>query len=141
MKVRLGFVSNSSSTSFCIYGAYFGDIVEPVKNFLKDKTKNEIRQILSDQYIECEEEDFLDLDDLLSNIEFSDLAELLMSTIKDLTCYECYETNEFWAGLGIESMDDNETKKQFQDRVEKLIKETFSDEDIEASWYEECWMG
>jgi len=35
MKLRQGFVSNSSTTSFCIYGAYFSD-----DSKLKDKNFN-----------------------------------------------------------------------------------------------------
>lgn len=39
MKIRNGFVSNSSTTSFCIYGAEIGDFDNPIKIFqrLKDR--------------------------------------------------------------------------------------------------------
>jgi hypothetical protein len=34
VKIRLGFVSNSSSCSFCIYGKYFDDLeIEEIYNF------------------------------------------------------------------------------------------------------------
>lgn len=41
MKIRLGFVSNSSSTSFCIFGLYVGDNVEV--EALKLVKDNELR--------------------------------------------------------------------------------------------------
>ena len=41
MKIRNGFVSNSSSSSFCIYGTYieFDDLMEKIKemNFLSEE--------------------------------------------------------------------------------------------------------
>ncbi len=77
MKVRHGFVSNSSTTSFLIYGA----------------------QIPTDK----EEE-----------------AKLLgLSTYSG----DCYSDDEFFAGLSWDCVGDDETGKQFKERVEALIKQ------------------
>uniref|UniRef100_A0A6M3Y5S7 Uncharacterized protein n=1 Tax=viral metagenome TaxID=1070528 RepID=A0A6M3Y5S7_9ZZZZ len=37
MKIRIGFVSNSSNTSFCIYGKYFDDLSNELKELIESK--------------------------------------------------------------------------------------------------------
>lgn len=141
MKIRQGFISNSSSSSFCIYGTYTDDINAIVRTFLEEKSSEELEEILSDNCIDVDDLDEEDaIDNILDNLDFSELAEILSSTIKNLECHSCYDSNETWIGLGIHSMDDDETKKQFQNRVEQLIKDELKQENLQFNWYEESWM-
>ena len=90
MKIREGFVSNSSSTSFSIYGA----IVEK----------------------EAEEKTFLDY------------------FYGDPNAYD----RSTYIGLEYSSMSDDETKKQFKEKIEVEVKRLYGDT-IQCGSYEESY--
>lgn len=120
MKVRKGFVSNSSTSSFCIYGiqadsemlAKAVKILDPESELVEDGGYGE--------YVTSEWE-----------------AGDVVSNKTNLEYHQAYcEYNYFgrsWSGIG-----DDETGKQFKDSVEKEIKSLFG-EDVKCFTIEEAW--
>ncbi len=110
MKVRSGFVSNSSSSSFCIYGAEIDscDFEEKIKKLNPE---------LADE--EC----------------IYELTESLDTTL-DIHTPSDYDT--IYIGRSWSSIGDDETGKQLKENVEKEIKKLFG-EDIKCSTQEEAY--
>lgn len=102
MKVRFGFVSNSSSTSFSIYGARI-----PMEEFCKVANINiEDRDAMYDEF-ECCSSSALDKHGL-ETVGWSEYSNV-------------------YVGASWENMKMDETRKQFQDRVEKAVKALFGE--------------
>ena len=97
MKMRNGFVSNSSSSSFCIYGA-------------------EVTVTLT------EEEETADKDGDALDTKMEELRNKI-DKMKTLEYHEDFDNNSFYIGRSWSSIGDNETGKQFKDNVAKKIKE------------------
>jgi hypothetical protein len=96
MKLRQGFVSNSSSTSFSIYGTELSD--------------GKLRSLLLGG---PEDEEFED---------DGNIYELLES-ISNLETYQDYDNGSVYLGLSWDSIKDNETGKEFKERVQDIIRE------------------
>jgi hypothetical protein len=130
MKIRLGFVSNSSSSSFCIYGTTinttdfirglienFGDIPE-IKIQIEE---NELSKKISNT-----EDDYFHID--YEEMEFVDeVLDILARKDINPNCYRKYQMNydtksEITIGRSYLDIDDNETGKEFKEKVEKFIK-------------------
>ena len=117
MKTRNGLVSNSSTTSFCIYGAQLEyDKIEKLKKFLA----------IGDE-----------------DIRNGELAEKFNyeSPTKDL-CIEltsAFDGEQLYAGRSWSCIGDDETGKQFKDSVEKAI-ESIIGEKIKCGTHNEAWM-
>jgi hypothetical protein len=109
MKIRDGFVSNSSTTSFCIYGAYF--YTEEAQKF----------------YPELTEDDDVDgfLDDKLYNV---DELELIGDPYDD----------GYWVGISWPNIKDDETGAQFKQRVKETLEKN-GIKDVELGTHEEAW--
>ena len=114
MKVRNGFVSNSSSSSFCIYGAYmdFDEMIEKIKE----------SNLIPEEELERLEEDD----------EWYELGELLEEKL-GLSTYHSEDC--FWIGREWSSIDDEETGRQFKDGVKTKLEEAFGS--IECDTHEE----
>ena len=119
MKVRNGFVSNSSSSSFCIYGVSFDldEMLEKVRatNFL---TEDELKEI--EQYQEDDE-----------TYEITELIERKLN----LSLYR-NEDNSVWIGNSWSNVGDDETGREFKNKIETELLEVFGP-DIDFDTYEE----
>ena len=114
MKVRAGFVSNSSSSSFCIYGT--------------SMELNEIREKIKESNLIPQEK----LDRMEEEDEWYELGEILEEKL-GLSTYQ--SEDYFWIGREWSNIDDEETGRQFKEGVEKKIEDVFGPTD--CSTYEE----
>lgn len=103
MKVRTGFVSNSSSSSFAIWGASFDtdELLEVIKN-----------QLTEEQYEMIKEQD-----EALENVW----------SVNGLEMYEDYEGQRVYIGRSWSDIDDDQTGKQFKNYVQKKIEKAIGE--------------
>ena len=95
MKIRIGFVSNSSSSSFCLFGVFVGDSNKSYDEACKLVEGNEL----------CVEN----------------------------ACDEC--DNSVYVGLPPEKMKEDETLREFRERIKsQLAKNGLDCKDEEISW-------
>lgn len=118
MKIRNGFVSNSSSSSFLIYGIY-GSYA------LQENVKELLQKELGEDFDEY-------------NVEFYDVQRLLSD--KDLECISDWNTGyDNYYGIEWDNVKDDETGKQFKDRVKNALKKVFVVNDDDFGTYSEAW--
>lgn len=100
MKIRKGFVSNSSTTSFCIYGKHFCDYdvkekIKEVNEKLKEAKISVYESPYDDIYVG---RDFCLIDDSETGLEFKKSTEKTMKKIfgDDIECTTI--TEGWWDG-------------------------------------------
>ena len=119
MKTRNGLVSNSSSSSFLIYGAEItDDMKEKIKKLLTPKENAED-------------------DDSDSHYELSKAFEYGTTKFGVDYIVGCGGDSAY-LGLSWGSVGDDETGKQFKDKIEKAI-ESIIGEKIKCSTHDEAW--
>lgn len=127
MKVRQGFISNSSTTSFCIYGACIdeSEFVEKVKKFYANNTKiakmiksYDAEQEGCEDGEECEESNDTDYFDMY------ELSEAVMK-VSNLDITIDGENSSVWVGRQWQSIGGDETGNQFKKDVEFKLKDIF----------------
>ena len=111
MKLRSGFVSNSSSSSFCIYGTFMelDELIEKVKanGWLTDEELEEME----------ENEDWYELEEKLN--EKTDL--------------EVYASeDQFWIGKSWSNIGDDETGGEFKESVKTELGKVFGEVDCQT---------
>lgn len=115
MKIRQGFVSNSSSSSFCIYGAELQD--EDIKKFLPEKLQNS-----SDDKYEWVEEAYE------LGVEWWSVASKIEDALGEgFSCFHDYEEADFYVGRELKSLKDDETGADFKASVDERLTEVFGD--------------
>ena len=120
MKVRNGFVSNSSTSSFCIYGASI------------NSTKAE--EIINRLKIDRDKYKGYDPNDVTETLEgyVSDKSNLDVENPPSEYDYGLY------IGLSWDKMKDDETLAEFKSRIESEIKEVINEE-LKCSICSEAW--
>ena len=118
MKIRNGFVSNSSTSSFLIYG-----IVEyPYE--LEEKFKG--KGIIQNKEYEDNYEWFEEIEKMFSEKNLNLDIEMI------------YDGEQISIGKSWDSIKDNQTGKEFKDEIEKSIKELlgekYSSDTHEGAW-------
>jgi hypothetical protein len=125
MKIRQGFVSNSSASSFCIYGAHFSDINEAVE--LISEIGGDI--MLVDQAKALLGGDEGDPNDLLE--QWADK--------EDLSFIRGPDGDGVYIGREWSSVKDDETGHQFKDSIEEKLKTIFGKVafgTLSEAWYD-----
>lgn len=119
MKIRIDYVSNSSSSSFMVVGHAFDD-EELVKIAEHLNLVSEYRDNSEDT-----PEDY-------SEWGTGEIVEELEERFTDLDFQYGLENyyDEVCIGMGYEKMKDNETKKEFEKRIADRLKEMTGREDI-----------
>lgn len=100
MKVRTGFVSNSSSSSFLIYGVA--------------STRSEFIELVG---LEPDSDEAVALED--------DIYGWCEENLPSLTHESPYDSGMHFVGLSWDAVGDDETGKQFKNRVFKELKKVF----------------
>jgi hypothetical protein len=134
MKIRNGFVSNSSTTSFHIYGIALEDVklmkVDGLKKIKKDKPK--MWEFIL-EWAKTTHKDFYNLLSQIDNLN-DERHDNLLSCIYDyyaglnsfigtslgLETYCTYD--HYYIGASWDAMKPNETKKEFEKRIEENIE-------------------
>lgn len=111
MKIRNGFVSNSSSSSFCIYGASI--------------SSTSLAKALG-----IDDED-ADIEELLSKAP----------ALSEMSYWSPEGYDEYFVGISWSKVKDDETGKQFKTRIEKAFKEVFGDDAPKVGTHQEAWYG
>lgn len=106
MKIRTNFISNSSSSSFIIYGTRISE--EDLKKYAEDKYFDNK---------EYQKVKFSEVYDLVEFLECNDSLEIISN----------YDCEDYYIGRSFHTIGDNETGKQFKDSVENQLKQVFED--------------
>lgn len=139
MKIRQGFVSNSSSTSFLIYGVEMD--VNEVKELIDNYSKLDLKTILyNSNNIDSKKKS--DMDDRLDNSPHLDQLDIFEDILfKDMDVYvrDMYLDDDgiVYVGKSPVSMRDDQTAGEWKKEVESRLKYHGITRTI--GWVEDCW--
>lgn len=159
MKQRQSFVSNSSTTSFCIYGTRIENFdsekcIDSFK-YMKANHLDEFKKRILNIRKQWEEKEYkkkhlpildliLRIDDINSDEE-SDIKTLLEYDTADIFCqimqlgyWPDYDGDNCYFGQSWPSIGDDETGGQFKKYIKEELMMIFGD-NIQCSTHEEAW--
>lgn len=108
MKLRTGFVSNSSSSSFAIFGI--------------EEDKDTLAALLNAKQEKKDLPEGVDPEDVEDDIDSWEVREMIEE--KGLSCYDD-ESGNLYVGMDALGMGEDETKRQFKERIASKLKEVF----------------
>lgn len=114
-KIRNGFVSNSSSSSFCIYGTEAGERdLGKLRNLI---TREQAEAFFNSGHAsECEQR----IEDYDCDLYYSTIAQIYCHS-RNLEMLVDVECEYAYIGLSVLKMNEDETRTQFEDRVKTVI--------------------
>ena len=131
MKIRNGFVSNSSASSFLIYGIEIDS--EELFKMMKKTHPQEVKELYEDD----------DADDIDDGEGAYDLFEKLVPydyNDKDRLSYDSPDSGTVYLGRSWDQVKDDETGKQFKERTVADIRKLIGDKKVKFDTHEFAWM-
>ena len=145
MKIRNGFVSNSSTSSFYIYGICLDKSEDDIAKRFKENTPDEIKKTILDKNNElAEKRSYVTTFDTFEAYidHFDEDVYEMLSSITGLVGLEMHSPEYYdaiYMGIDPSNIGDDETGKEFKTRVETLIKSLFGDDITGFGWHAEAW--
>jgi len=139
MKIRNGFVSNSSSSSFCLYGLCIDESEIRDALIAKGEVLTEDEQEYLGEYFYYPYSYQKRKDNEEELTEEDKRAEAKFFSPDDGFTYEDVDGYQQFIGIEWKDIKDDETGAEFKKRVENKLKELFPDKKIECSTHEHAW--
>lgn len=150
MKIRSGFVSNSSSSSFLIWGVYSPELPDDVmelarKEHIKEAWAIWYQEKLQTDYAKKYPEDYPTDSTFEEWLEkhsegYNDKEEFVFGKILEIVGLEHYDPfwdGEHYFGVCPTKMSDDETMGEFKKRIEGELEKLF--DNVQCGWQEYAW--